>query len=280
MEAGCMPWHLNVNQAERPRSPSNSNSPRSMKKAKSQTPTEHEEKDLQKELGSIFQSNDNWTTVYKDFPRLAKRLEVSKEGKVISTYNEGQGLHNLVCQHLLAVAHELETPERAEEINQLLQRYVDSESHGADDQLVVAEILQAIDLSSKTARAFKCVQQNIIFSGAYFLKTQVLTDYMTKDVRSGDGWRVSLSFGHDGLFTLTHTRKEESVCLVPAPVGVVRDNTWKLTWELRLVFDKGLTELHSSTLRINSVEFGADVDADLKSKVNNLLARGNLIVSC
>lgn len=80
-------------------------------------------------------------------------------------------------------------------------------------------------LSSKTARVFQAIHQNIIFTGSlicqsfphglgiYALKTHlpISSKILTKDVRGPEGWRIHVLFKNNRVVSVSHTRREQSV---------------------------------------------------------------------
>jgi hypothetical protein len=84
-------------------------------------------------------------------------------------------------------------PSRREEMQTSLQSILLS-AGSSDMQLIVGAMFEIIGSDSNTAKILKLINQSVILSAMSFLKTTLTKSYMTKDVRSADGWKIEISF--------------------------------------------------------------------------------------
>lgn len=160
------------------------------------------------------------SSAYKDLPRLIKRVivkdknsNVTFDGSVQSV-SESVGALSKVVELALVLLELLEDhspPERGE-IQRKLHSIVNSAGK-SDMQLTVGAMFEIIGSSSKTAKVMKFINQSVILCAMAFLKSTLTKTYLTKDVRSADGWKIQISFEHaDERFNLWANLNED-VCL-------------------------------------------------------------------
>jgi len=142
----------------------------------------------------------------------------------------------------------------------------------ADVELVVEDLFKIIGEDSKTARVFKAIHQNIIFIAVFQLKTKVPMTAMTRDVRTREGWRISVVF-HNNVVVVSHRRREQSLATAPP------DEQYWFEWELRMMFDQDMKNMESSILKITDLGFDSKISAKKQHEIKVALSSGNLIVS-
>jgi len=178
-----------------------------------------------------------------------------------------------VANVINAVASRLETKEDAARIANGLDNLLKQEKLG-DMELELEELFhKVIGVDSKTARIFKAVNQNIIFIAIFQLKSKVPMTTMTRDVREKNGWRIFITFAASNTVAVTHRRREQSLATASP------DEKYWFEWELRLHFDKEISDLQSSILRITDLGFDQNANPRKKETISKQLSHGNLIVS-
>lgn len=160
------------------------------------------------------------SSAYKDLPRLINRVIVKDKNSNIAFDGSVQpaggsvGALSKVVELALILLELLEdhsSPER-EEMQTKLHDIVDSAGK-SDMQLTVGAMFGIIGSDSKIAKILKFINQSVILCAMAFLKTTLMKDYLTKDVRSADGWKIQISFERaDERFNLW-TNLNEDVCL-------------------------------------------------------------------
>jgi len=162
----------------------------------------------------------------------------------------------------------LETVEKADQIKILLKEIYEANKNNANTDIhyLFKEFFRDILTEDcKTTKLFKVVNQSVIFPAAYQLKTAVPTE-MTKDVRSSDGWRINIFFGHD-VIAVTHFRKEQ---------GLKED--FEYEWELRMTFDKELKDLQAALMRVIDLKFSDSYPPEKRQILKQILVHGRLML--
>jgi len=152
--------------------------------------------------------------------------------------------------------------------DEILQREKFSDLEGLVEDL----LRTTIGVDSKIAQVLKVIHQNIIFTAVFQLKSKVPMTTMTRDVRSREGWRINVSFVNN-VIVVSHKRREQSLATAPP-----EEQYW-FEWELRMTFDKDLTEMESATLRITDLQFGDKTSQKKKEEIKLAFSSGSLIVS-
>jgi hypothetical protein len=255
---------------------------------------------LDDELRSTWLQPFNRSSVAKDLPRLAGRIEIEApvEHKRLSSYVSTLrlSLHgdmldkeqdkieiiqdepNLSPSHehsttshiksaIIEVARNVESRERFEMIRSAMERF----NHYSDWELEMKELFhEVIGEESNTAKVFKCITQNILFAGCIEIKKKIPMA-MTRDVRGPEGWKILVVFTKETI-SITHYRREQSLATAPAT-----EQFW-FEWRLSMMFDKGLRDMQASSLKVTNLGFGENAAGPFKADLNKVLASGNLIV--
>jgi len=170
------------------------------------------------------------------------------------------------------IASRLEPIERQQDIENAFDTLLKQEKFGSLELVMEKIFDDHIGTDSKTARVLKTIHQNVIFTGVFQLKQKVKMSDMTRDVRTRDGWRINVLFNHN-VVAISHRRREQSLATAP------KDEQYWFEWELRMVFDKDMTDLESSMLTITDLGFDDNISQRKKEEIKKLLSCGNLIVS-
>ncbi|KAL6068590.1 hypothetical protein QOT17_008016 [Balamuthia mandrillaris] len=173
----------------------------------------------------------------------------------------------------VSVAKELDPEEKMLDIERAFDD-LDSVSHNLDSQLLMKDVVERARMQdTRTCQVFKTIHQNIIFTGAYLIKTNITKTLMTKDVRTKDGWTVHVLITPSAVI-VTHTRKETSLeTNVAKPV----DKFW-FTWELQLHFERDMSKLRAARLRITDLTFTPDTSEPNREKLMSIFCNGQLHV--
>jgi len=203
----------------------------------------------------------------------------STENKAPSTIQQRDQTSWLVVKEVAKVVMELatrlETEEQQVKIKQEFDRLLfnnSNHSFGDLESLMESLFKNVIGTDSKTARVLKAIHQNIILTGVFQLKSKVTMNTMTRDVRTRDGWRINVFMGNN-VVVVSHKRREQSLATAP------KDEQYWFEWELRMTFDRELSSMESSVLKITDLEFDAEIKPHKKVQISRAFSSGNLIVS-
>jgi hypothetical protein len=146
-------------------------------------------------------------------------------------------------------------------------------SSGPDLRAFCETLLHGLGLDdSKVVRVLKCCHQNILFIAIMELKMGVLKDIMTKDNRDADGWRIQLKL-EEKRVQVTHLRRDRLVSVTPGgpSPGV-------LSWEVSLTFNREMTRLDSTGLRLTGMSLAPSAEAADRQRLARALSSGSLIL--
>jgi len=244
-------------------------------------------KTLEDELRSVWKGARE--IVYKDLPRLAKRMtihsfpsgvEVELEGqqkedkdKDASLVGTSKTLWRSISNIIQTVAYRLEDEEQQAKIARGLEEMGKGLAPTTDVELVLGEAFRkVIGNDSKTARVFKATHQSILFPAILYLRQQVYGEALgsMKDVRRPDGWVIRIQLG-DANF-VTHTRWEQAI----APPG--SPEHFEVQWEIRMSFDKNMSDIRAVFLRIMDLKFSESMPIKQQEKLRTLLRGDGYIV--
>jgi len=186
--------------------------------------------------------------------------------------NINKGIMKEVARVIVELASRLEDEETQVKIQKKLGEVLQKEKFGDLEGTVGEIFVDAVGTNSKVARVLKAIHQNIIFIAVYQLKSKVPMTSMTRDVRSREGWRVSVSFTKT-VVLVTHKRREQSLATSPL------DEQYWYEWELRMTFDKDVTEMLSANLKITDLQFDDNISPKKREEIKMALSFGNLIVA-
>ena len=210
--------------------------------------------------------------VCKDLPRLVRRvaiirdddsvvyeppsLEADNENSSVTRYVE------LTGELMLALVREMEGADREQELRPELAKVVERVKPEAEAEGFVREMFKLCgDETSPAMRALKSVHQDVVGHCTLSLKQHITTRFMTKDVRTPNGWRIRVRVSKDAI-QVYHIRREQSV-----EDKDNRQNHWEFEWELRLLFDPQVTEMRHAQLRVTDLFLSQGIDPQLEENI-------------
>jgi len=217
--------------------------------------------------------------VAKDLPRLARRIVVLDENDSLvhespsAATDEDTSLKRsveLTSELILAIVEALEGQTRADELRPKLKEIVDEATETSEAETLVKRMIEIVgkEESSPTVRALKTVHQDIVGHCTFQLKQHITSRFMTKDVRTPEGWRIAIRIAPDH-FQVSHTRREQSI-----DPGGDKTNHWEFEWELRLLFDSQVTEMRHAQLRVTDLFLSQTIDPQLEEDIKHDLLGG------
>jgi hypothetical protein len=93
---------------------------------------------------------------------------------------------------------------------------------------------------------------------------------LTKDVRTSEGWRIGINLFE--TVQVYHQRREQSADLYNCAV-----NHFELEYEVRMTFDRGMSDLHATSLRVLKLDVADTMEPERRSELQSKLM-GDLIV--
>jgi len=195
-------------------------------------------KTLEDQLRNVWKSAT--TVIYKDLPRLAKRITIHSFPSGVEVALQGnepkdekgskekekepkEGQSNVLSWRTISnvietVAFRLEDEETQSKILKGLAEIAQVHGSSFDVELALEEAFKKyIGIDSKTGRIFRATNQSILFPAIMHLRQKVYGEEvgLTKDVRRPDGWVIKIQLG-DANF-VTHTRWEQSIAKEGSP---------------------------------------------------------------
>ena len=212
--------------------------------------------------------------VAKDLPRLARRIVLLDETdnliheSVAASLDEDTSLKRsieLTSELIIALTDVLEGEEKANAIKEKLNAIVEEATETSEAEQLVKRMFDVLgdESNSITIRALKTVHQDIVGHCTFQLKQHITSRFMTKDVRTPEGWRISLRIAPDH-FQVSHTRREQSI-----DPGGDKTNHWEFEWELRLLFDPQVTEMRVAQLRVTDLFLSQTIDPQLEESIKH-----------
>jgi hypothetical protein len=217
--------------------------------------------------------------VAKDLPRLARRIVLLDESENVihdspaAAQDEDTSLKRsieLTSDLILAIAESLEGKSKSDDLREKFSEIVAGASETSDAEQLVKQMIDLLgnESSSATVRALKTVHQDIVGHCTFQLKQHITSRFMTKDVRTPEGWRISIRVAQD-FFQVSHTRREQSI-----DAGGDKTNHWEFEWELRLLFDPQVTEMRHAQLRVTDLFLSQTIDPQLEEDIKHDLLGG------
>ena len=224
--------------------------------------------------------------VAKDLPRLARRVQIigANEEDVLWTTPTNENEHSksssefsvfLSSEIILHILQYVD-PEIYAKIGERLRGEVyppiikQAESEGTELEPLVSQMIESLG-ECNTLKVLKTINQDFIGHCAYELKLHITTNFLTKDVRTAEGWRIIVKIVKNEEVMVTHTRREQSVDLP----GQDR-NHWEFEWSIKMKFDYKMSEMNFADLRVTDLFLSPSMDVDLEKKVKSELTGGVL----
>jgi hypothetical protein len=219
--------------------------------------------------------------VAKDIPRLARRVIVQDESEHVlyeslaAAADEDTSLKRsleLTSDLILSLLEALEGLDRANAFRPIMKEIVQSANESSDAEHMCRQLIALLgdESNSATVRALKCVHQDIVGHCTFQLKQHITSRFMTKDVRTPEGWRIILKVAPE-FFQVSHTRREQSI----DPMGD-KTNHWEFEWELRLMFDSKVNEMRHAQLRVTDLFLSSTIDPQLEEAIKHDLLGGEV----
>ena len=173
-----------------------------------------------------------------DLGRLAKRIDVLEKGEVKNHPTEnGDSSPNAwyLGRAFQMVALNLECSELYPKVLEAIKHFETAAGNQPDLEPFIRDLFSSLDETGPTVRVFKLINQAALAAAITPLKLSAASRsanlradmLMTKDVRSADGWRISIDIG-DNEICVTHTRREQSLVsdttdsLTPYPASTLK----------------------------------------------------------
>ncbi len=217
--------------------------------------------------------------VAKDLPRLIRRVVLLGDSEQIlhdcppaaedDDTSDARALQ-LSAQFILALCRNLESETKAKEIESDVLAAVDTPGEPQDAVKAMLAVLGE-EAESSTLRALKTIHQDIVGHCTFELKQHITSRFMTKDVRTPEGWRITLRLAPDQV-QVSHTRREQSI-----DPGGDKTNHWEFEWELRLLFDHQVTEMRVAQLRVTDLFLSQTIDPQLEEEIKHDLLGGEIL---
>ncbi|GBG28816.1 Hypothetical Protein FCC1311_050372 [Hondaea fermentalgiana] len=147
-----------------------------------------------------------------------------------------------------------------------------SVTEASDLQLVVRQIIEAVGVDSKVTKVLKCIHQNVVLQSTVAIKEKLTMQFPTKDVRSSDGWRITITLSK-GFAQVRHTRREQSI----DSFGNI-ENHWEFEWELRMTFDQQMQNMTAAQLRVTRLMLSETMDVGLAARLKATLVDGLIVM--
>jgi hypothetical protein len=157
-----------------------------------------------------------------DLGRLAKRIDVLENG-VVKTHlptekDDSSPNAWYLGQALQTVALKLESSELYPKVLEAIKLFETTAGNQPDLEPFIRDLFTSLDENGPTLRVFKLINQATLAAAITPLKLSAASRsanlradmLMTKDVRSADGWRISIDIG-DHEICVTHVRREQSL---------------------------------------------------------------------
>jgi len=219
--------------------------------------------------------------VAKDLPRLARRIIVVDENDDLihespaAATDEDTSLKRsieLTGDLILAIAQTVEGAAVCDRLRGPFQEIVAEAKETSDAESLVKRMIELCgkESESATVRALKTIHQDIVGHCTFQLKQHITSRFMTKDVRTPEGWRITMRFAPDH-FQVSHTRREQSI-----DPGGDKTNHWEFEWELRLMFDAKVTEMRLAQLRVTDLFLSQTIDPQLEEDIKHDLLGGEI----
>jgi hypothetical protein len=219
--------------------------------------------------------------VAKDLPRLARRIVVIDDSDNLihespsAAQDDDTSLKRsveLTYELILAICDALEGEAKVDSIRAPMRAIVEEASETSEAEVLIRKMIDIVgnESNSATIRALKTVHQDIVGHCTFQLKQHITTRFMTKDVRTPEGWRIVIRIAPDH-FQVSHTRREQSI-----DPGGDKTNHWEFEWELRLLFDAQVTEMRHAQLRVTDLFLSQTIDPQLEEDIKHDLLGGEI----
>ena len=230
-------------------------------------------------LSKIWARDLDDLPVAKDLPRLARRIAVYGRGdqqlfKIEEENFSAQFSIDAVKDLLLALCSRLNPDtDEVERVRVELEKISSESNSNSEEEEFCHRMLAIVQKSSKPVIAtVKAIHQDVVLHATVELKTHLTAKYLTKDVRSAEGWRIVVRLPTEGVVHIYHVKREQSL-----DVGGDKTNHYEFEWELRMTFDGKMKEMHSAQIRVLNLFLAESMDAKLEKDLRKHLV-GDMLV--
>jgi hypothetical protein len=217
--------------------------------------------------------------VAKDVPRLIRRISILDDNDTVlweapahdseNEVNTSTRYVELTCELILALTKELEGRKRMEELAPQLKAIASKVKDADETETHVREMFRVCgDEASAAIRALKTVHQDMVGHCTLLLKEHITSRFMTKDVRTPNGWRIHIKVADDAV-RIFHVRREQSI-----EDAEHKHNHWEFCWELKLLFDPKVNTMVHAQLRVTDLFLDQGIDPELEEAVKKDLLGG------
>ena len=211
------------------------------------------EESLESILRNMWTADCDSSPLYKDLPRLVRRVKVQGPNAASIFDAQSQGLPpgnaptaQLIILLVKALAQELEDDEQTDRVMKESDDLLASVTEETELQDFTEKVCAAIGKESKTVKILKCIHQNVVLQATWKLKMTVTQEFMTKDVKGAEGWQILITLAEYNQ--VKHIRREQSI-----DINGDSKNHWEFSWEISQTFDKELTSLTDTRLSVTEV---------------------------
>lgn len=184
----------------------------------------------------------------------------------------------LTAELVVALCARLDSREKADQVGKDMAVLVQDCNDQTDAEETVRQFISLLgeEKDSRTIRVLKTINQDLVAHCTCELKEHITSRFMTKDVRTPEGWRIVIQLPKEEAgagIQVVHTRREQSIDLG----GDVR-NHWEFEWELKLLLDSGAGEMKQAQLRVTDLFLSETIDPKLESQIKHDLRVGENII--
>eukprot|EP00033_Pygsuia_biforma_P003242 GCRY01003554.1.p1 GENE.GCRY01003554.1~~GCRY01003554.1.p1 ORF type:complete len:235 (+),score=27.03 GCRY01003554.1:161-865(+) len=215
--------------------------------------------------------------VTKDFPRLYKRMKITKDGQTIverrGSESDEKGTHmKLILSSLIKFfCFQNEAERKLEKLDQLFAKNSENQNEFGEQRLFIEDIIDnCLGKHSKEVAVLKSIHQGVILTAAFHLKSALSGSEMTKDIRDHRGWLVNVDLQPD-VVCVTHIRREQSLA--------VSQDSYEIEWQVRITFSTKTMAVQAASLRITDLQMADNISAAKREQLERLYSRGSLILS-
>lgn len=237
------------------------------------------------------QLRDSWLAVKsdslaKDIHRLIYRITVKTSGinNILSKpvpQGERHGIYNqakAVCDLIILLSKRMLPKEEADEIVKLCTENLTTVSEKTDLLTFNRELFNEMGEDHKVVKVLKCIHQSMVLKPYGILRTMIIKNKLTKDVRGDEGWQIEITVAHEGFIQVIHKRKEQSFDVATKNQRDAKQNHWEYKWEVSMTFDKEMKDMTQSRLSVTDLVLNVGMDPLLEKELKEMMQDGNLIV--
>jgi len=167
---------------------------------------------------------------------------------------------------ILSVASLLDNEKCVGDLREVLNR---TKGTAKDGKIWMQEVYEAAGTDTRTFLLFKMIHQGIIMSLASQIKVIMFatTKSFTKDVRTPDGWIVSVKV-REKTIRVSHTRKE--VSMLSGPLH------FEFEWKISINLDFDLSHVINVSIQTKNFTPDSNMEKEQSEKLSVILQSMNL----